>query len=119
MDLIIGGKAQGKLKYTLEYFSLSESDVSYDALSDKRVVYGLEEFIRQAGENAEKLLETFVENNPSSIIICDEVGSGIVPLEKAERDYRERVGRICCALAKKARRVHRVFCGIGTVIKGG
>ena len=117
--MIIGGYAQGKLSYALEYFKLSESDVSCAVLSDKRIVYGLEKFILSAGDGAEKLIEAFVENNPEAVLICAEAGCGIVPLDKGERGYRERVGRICCALAKKAERVHRVFCGVGTVIKGG
>ena len=50
-------------------------------------------------------------------IVCDEVGSGVVPMEKTDRLWRERVGRTCCDLAEKADTVVRVFCGIGQVIK--
>ena len=32
---------------------------------------------------------------------------------------REKTGRICCRIAKEAGEVHRVVCGLGTVIKHG
>lgn len=51
------------------------------------------------------------------IIICDEVGNGIVPASPAEREYRERVGRILITLAQKAEEVERVICGIGQKLK--
>ena len=46
------------------------------------------------------------------------IGCGIVPMDPFQREVREQTGRVCTALAGKARRVHRVICGIGTVIKG-
>ena len=52
-------------------------------------------------------LSTMIERNPDLIFICDEVGNGIIPLEKSERDYRECVGRVLCVLAEKAERVER------------
>ncbi len=52
-----------------------------------------------------------------AIIICDEVGLGIVPVIKEERVYRQAVGRLCCRLAEKADSVERVFCGIAMKIK--
>jgi len=52
------------------------------------------------------------------VIICDEMGSGLVPIDAFQREYRDTVGKICCELAKKADTVTRVYCGIGTVIKG-
>ena len=59
----------------------------------------------------------FVEKYPNCVIISDEVGNGIVPIEAFEREYRERTGRILVELAKKAEEVERVICGIGQKIK--
>ena len=50
-------------------------------------------------------------------IICDEVGCGITPLDRTDRDWRERVGRLCCRLAAEADEVYRVHCGLGVRIK--
>ena len=73
-----------------------------------RLVYTLSTF------NADMLLE----KNPNMILISDEVGYGVVPVDAFDRDYRESVGRVCTQLAAKCSKVTRVVCGIGTVIKG-
>ena len=39
--------------------------------------------------------------------------------EYINRAYREKTGRVCCQAARRASEVHRVVCGIGTVIKHG
>ena len=52
------------------------------------------------------------------VIVMDEVGSGIVPMEKADRLWREACGRCGCMIAARADRVIRLVCGIPTIIKG-
>lgn len=52
------------------------------------------------------------------VVVCDEVGCGIVPLDPDDRAWRERVGRLCCDLAARADAVVRVVCGIPQMIKG-
>ena len=41
-----------------------------------------------------------------------------MPLDPAEREARERAGRLACLLAARADVVVRVFCGIPKVLKG-
>ena len=65
----------------------------------------------------EKETASMILRNPQIIIISDEVGNGIVPMDAFEREYRERLGRILCDLAEKAERVERILCGIGQRIK--
>ncbi|MEG0441579.1 MAG: bifunctional adenosylcobinamide kinase/adenosylcobinamide-phosphate guanylyltransferase [Oscillospiraceae bacterium] len=55
---------------------------------------------------------------PRVIILCDEVGCGVVPIAPEERAYRETVGRLCCRLAEQAVGVERVFCGLAMCLKG-
>ncbi|MBR6242734.1 MAG: bifunctional adenosylcobinamide kinase/adenosylcobinamide-phosphate guanylyltransferase, partial [Ruminococcus sp.] len=57
-------------------------------------------------------------NSPEMIIVIDEIGCGIVPVEKSERVWRENVGRCGCIIAENSELVIRVVCGIPTVIKG-
>ncbi len=52
------------------------------------------------------------------VVIATEVGGGVVPTDRAEREARERAGRLNCLLAERADAVVRVFCGIPTLIKG-
>ena len=50
-------------------------------------------------------------------MICDEVGCGVVPLERADRERREAIGRLCCQLAQKAQAVYRLQCGLAMRLK--
>ncbi len=66
---------------------------------------------------AAEIINDIYEANPDIILICDEVGGGIVPLKKEDRIYRETVGRALCCAVKKSDRVERVMCGIGQCLK--
>ena len=117
MILLIGGAGQGKLAYVLEKTGLGPESVAYDPVSARTepIFDGLAAWVRaHPGEGLGDLLEA----NPGVVILCDEVGCGVVPVDPAERAWREAVGRLCCALAERARGVERVFCGLGMVLKG-
>ena len=49
----------------------------------------------------------------------DEIGCGIVPMEKSERVWRENAGRCGCIIAANSVKVIRIVCGIPDIIKGG
>lgn len=110
MELYIGGYKQGKLKYVLTKYPNAENRVCND----------LHLWIRemlQEGQDAESEVIRYIEENPDCILICDEIGNGIVPVDAFERRYREQVGRILIEVAKRADRVERVICGLGQRIK--
>ncbi len=111
MILIVGGKGQGKLDYVLKKTGLSMSQVAGSLPTDKPVLYGLQRLTRT---NASLVCSDI----PDCIVICDEIGCGVVPLSAEERDWRERTGRLCCELAEQAERVERIFCGLPMVLKG-
>lgn len=67
--------------------------------------------------SADEIINDIYEANPDIILICDEVGGGIVPLKKEDRIYREAVGRALCCAVNKSDRVERVMCGIGQCLK--
>ena len=71
----------------------------------------------QENQDAESEVIRYIEENPDCILICDEIGNGIVPVDAFERMYREQVGRILIEVAKRADRVERVICGLGQRIK--
>ena len=127
MKLIIGGFSQGKLNYVLKKHSVEECVVldgmlcGDDEGQEKTVIINhfhnwVRESIINGGCPEEESL-SFVEKHPECIIISDEVGNGIVPIETFEREYRERTGRILVDLADRAGEVVRVICGIGQKIK--
>ena len=127
MKLVIGGYAQGKLNYVLGKYDVEVSMV-YDGeipekIEEEKGTVVINHFhnwlktkIAYGGCPEKEILE-FVEKYPNCVIISDEVGNGIVPIEAFEREYRERTGRILVELAKKAEEVERVICGIGQKIK--
>ena len=52
------------------------------------------------------------------IVIQTEIGGGIVPMDRAEREKREAAGRLGCLLAARADTVIRVCCGLPQLLKG-
>lgn len=127
MELVIGGYAQGKLNYVLGKHDVKAGKIfdgeipdNIENLKETVVINRLHQWIRariaQGGCPEEEIL-AFVEQCPNCVIISDEIGNGIVPVEAFERKYRERTGRTLVELAKKAEEVERVICGIGQKIK--
>lgn len=117
MTLIIGGAGQGKLDYALGSLGLTEDAVARDPVdAEGRPVFdALETWLRG---HPEETLDALLEANPGVVILCDEVGCGVVPMDREERAWREAVGRLCCRLARRADRVVRVFCGLPMTLKG-
>ena len=68
-------------------------------------------------ENAGRFVDMLYEKNREIVIISNELGYGIVPMEKKDRIWRETVGRICTCAAACADEVVRVVCGIGMILK--
>lgn len=65
----------------------------------------------------EALTERLFKACPGRVLVTDEIGLGIVPLDPFEREYREETGRICCLLAARSEQVWRVACGLGQRLK--
>lgn len=107
MILIIGGGFQGKKAFAGQIGG------------NGTILADFQDRIREAlmaGEDPEAVTKTILAD-PPDIITLDEVGCGIVPLEKSERDYREAVGHAGQMLAAAAETVYRVQCGIAVRIK--
>ena len=130
MKLVIGGTAQGKLEYVLLKYELQKNKVwdgcipnNTDDIERKEkpvIINHFHLWVKSrmiSGGCPEDEIMSFLDCNEDCIIICDEIGNGIVPIEPFEREYRERVGRILVQLAKRAEEVERIVCGIGQRIK--
>lgn len=125
MQMIIGGAFQNKLEYAKTvYGTIDWVDGAFcteEALYQCEGVFHFERFIKkqlEEGKELEALAEQLIQNNPGIMIVCDEVGYGLVPMEKADRIYRETTGRICTKLAAFSEKVERIVCGIPMTIKG-
>lgn len=119
--LIIGGAYQGKRQFAKDTFGLQDTDFisgetcTSTALIHAKAVNGLHSYIRRFMEqdNGEIL-----QKLSGKIVICNEIGCGVVPIEQGEELWREKTGRICCDLAERAEIVVRVHAGLGHVLKG-
>lgn len=134
MILIIGGSFQGKEEFAKKLLEqqkggeenweqlVCRGDEPWQKALEKPFLVNFHGFIRQLQETEEAAKETEeflcqVLKSEPLLITMDEVGCGIVPLKKEERDYREAVGRAGQKLAAAARDVWRVQCGIPVRIK--
>jgi adenosylcobinamide kinase/adenosylcobinamide-phosphate guanylyltransferase len=115
MVLVIGGFASGKRAYVQSEYFFSWQDMADAVLDDKPVLFNLQDLIARDPDAAETLLPKLLQK---TIVICNEIGCGIVPASYADRHFRETVGRICVELARRADIVVRICSGIPVVIKG-
>ena len=127
MKLIIGGTAQGKLEYVLLKYDVQKKMVWDGVLPNDRklnknivVINHFHQWVKSrmvSGGCPEDEIMSFLDCSEDCIIICDEIGNGIVPIDPFERQYRERTGRLRVQLAMRAEEVERIICGIGQKIK--
>ena len=126
MKFVIGGAFQGKKSYACQIFQIEETAVTDGTVCDRDAIFQAEmlvhfqDYIRRFLGEEEFLMELpgeLLRRNPEAVLVTNELGYGVVPIDAFDRKYREIHGRLCCAVAKEAREVHRVICGIGTVIK--
>lgn len=124
MILIFGGAYNGKLEFVKEKFQVDNEEIFFcnneNLNYNKKVICGLHVFTRACAANKINSLDILRSNISSlknKIIICDEVNSGIVPMEKRDRAWREETGRGMQFLSQNADSVYRIFFGIEEKLK--
>lgn len=124
MKLIIGGAYQGKLAFAKETYHISEEDVFFcrETKIDftKPCIADIEEFTyacAQRGVNAAAYFEAHKEQWKNSVLICQDMFCGVVPLGAELRQWRQDTGMLCQYLAKEAQSVSRIFCGLEQKLK--
>ena len=127
MIMIIGGAWQGKTAFAGTLTGLAPDKWTDGLTCDREALFSCEgilhfhEYVRRAlreGWDLSGLLERLMAENPGIVIVTNELGYGIVPMDPEERSWREADGRLCALLAAEASEVWRVICGIGQKIKG-
>ena len=110
MELVIGGAFQGKLTWALAHYGLTMDDVCDLAVSEPAAAkcYCHLEALSRREADMERYLPLF-EN---AVVVCREVGGGIVPMDGEERD-----GTFMQEMARRADHVTRVFCGLTEGLK--
>lgn len=127
MIMITGGAFSGKKDYAKKRFDFSDDDIlngencSLEAVFSAKCIADYQFIVKRLfEENAD--VQTFTERlckeNPNAVVIINEIGAGIIPLEKSDRIWREETGRSGCLIARNSSEVIRLACGIPTTIKG-
>ncbi len=135
MEIYIGGSGQNKGEIVRLKYDLTLERPQNAPLEDDGALLEFEDIFRvklvnhfhllvrrylsklSSESKRELFVKRLVRENPKIIMIGDEIGCGIVPLSKEERDYREIYGRLMCYLTKESEKVTRMICGISQVIK--
>ena len=115
MEMIIGGAYQGKTAYARQRYPELEwvdgASVSETELMSAQGVLNFQDYIRRElkeDREVSNLAEGLINGNPGLVIVSQEVGYGVVPVDAFDRKYREAVGRVCTKLAAYSQRVTRV-----------
>lgn len=121
--LLIGGAHQGKRTLAKRLFGLGDADFACGdtctaaELHAAHALDGLHHYVRRlldAGADVQGLTTLLC----GKIILCNEIGCGVVPTDRAQDAWREATGRLCCDLAAQAELVVRVQAGLGYALKG-
>ncbi len=129
MILIVGGAFQGKcdLAWKLsgmerEVFEKNRGDGERDmpeVACEREFLTGCHRWIRQVmekGESPKEFVDQVLAAGPR-IVTMDEIGCGVVPISRQEREYREAAGYAGQRLAACASQVYRVICNLSVQIK--
>ena len=120
MKLVIGGAYQGKTEFVRRKFKAEPKKCDEKTALTAECINGYHNLIAnllQVEINPQEFTKKLIAENPDVIIICDEVGLGIVPLDAFQRQWREEVGRCLCLIAEKADYVCRILAGLESRIK--
>lgn len=105
MKLYIGGAYQG------------QAELARQENPNARLIVDFHRLMKDFAGDPLAFAEDFFEKNADAVVVCDEIGCGVVPLSPEDRAWRENVGRAMCLLAQKSEQVTRVCCGLGVKIK--
>ena len=124
MVLIIGGAYQGKLDYAKAAFSIADDEVfACDGVEidfSRRCIYRIEEFTLACvleNNDPTEYFRSRRERWKDSILICQDIFCGVVPLGAEIRAWRQATGRLCRYLSGEAAQVSRLFCGLEQRLK--
>ena len=126
MHLILGGRYMGKCDYAESLYGPFKAlcDLEHDppeAIEGAGAVRNLQAGVRTLlllGEDAQAFFAACLDFLRNSVLMGNEVGGGVVPLDAFERRWRDEVGLLYQMLAREADRVDRVWAGLATRLKG-
>ena len=123
MHVILGGRCQGKRAYAERLYSHfpAVSDLEHNNSLSPGLVVNVHLGIRRLlldGENVSAFFAERLSVLRQCVILCEEIGGGIVPVDAFGRKWRDETGRVYQYLASEADIVDRVFAGLALRLKG-
>ena len=120
MILIIGGAYQGKLNFAKDAFNITDAEVFSCDIGEidfsKRCIYKIEEFTYGYPDPIGYFQE-HKDDWQNSILICEDIFCGVVPMGAENRAWRQNTGRLVQYLSKEADQVSRIFCRLEQRLK--
>ncbi len=126
MKMIIGGAYQGQIQWAKEHYTditwIDGNSCPLEAVFSCQGIYDFHMLIQRMLQNdrdlsAKEFAEKLILENTELIIVSNEVGYGLVPVDAFDRTWREVTGRVCTELAAFSDEVTRVVMGIGIPLK--
>ena len=125
MKVVFGGAFQGKRDFVKNKWGITDADTALCSESEPpdispKCICGMEKSVRYFLGKGDNPIDYITDNMTvlrDSIIICDDVCCGVVPLLSEDRLYRDNVGKILQILCRNADEVYRVYCGIPERLK--
>lgn len=111
MIFVTGGYCSGKRQFVIDNLGYSKADFTSTLNDDQKVLFDLQDI---EVSNERDMLQQLLQKE---VVICNELGCGVVPMDKDLRQKRDLIGKLCIQLAKNADAVYRVYAGIGVKIK--
>lgn len=132
MHLILGGRYMGKRAWAESLYGVltpvcdlkniaPEDFADFEArLRGAKFILNLQAGVRALLlKNMDNPVDFFMAQDfRDCVLIGDEVGSGVVPMEPFERRWRDETGLLYQALAERADIVDRVWAGLPCRLKG-
>ncbi|NLY20308.1 MAG: bifunctional adenosylcobinamide kinase/adenosylcobinamide-phosphate guanylyltransferase [Tissierellia bacterium] len=105
--------------YLLECLTVMTSNIMYDYSKDyERIPDEIQKQIEDVTvSEIKKLLDRIKSEGKQLIIVTNEVGSSIVPLDHISRVYRDVVGRVNQRVAALSDSAYLVVCGLEVKLK--
>ena len=118
MIFVIGGAYQGKLDFVREELEVSDIYTCTGPEVDFSMpcIYQIEEFTAHHPDPVSYFREHRAQW-ADSILVMQDIFSGVVPMGAENRAWRQRTGRLAQYLSREAIQVSRIFCGLEQRLK--
>lgn len=111
--LVIGPENSGKREF-VKSLGYTETDMSTDIYDTCPVLLDLHRVVMSWSGSPETLMPLLFRKK---VIVCSEVGSGIIPVSPDLTRARVQTGKLCSEAAQQAASVIRILCGIPIKLK--